>query len=240
LQSKAAHWVFAAALALIAGCVDLVAYFVLYHVFTAHMSGNTVRAAASAEQQDWMKAAIHALPIPLFVIGVMLGVLIGNLSGRIGWSKEYAPTLWLEAALLIGFVVLSPHVEEAHPVVNGILAAALATGTLAMGLQNATVRRVSGTSVRTTYITGMLTDFAEHLMKAILREGPAEPAMIAGSIWIAYLIGAGAGGILFLRIGSTAMLLPVALLAALATFERRFAAKDAPRARAESTGLQRS
>jgi glyoxylate carboligase len=108
--------------------------------------------------------------------------------------------------------------------INGLMDA-LATGTLAMGLQNVTVRRVSGTSVRTTYITGMLTDFAEHTMKAILREGPAEPAMIAGSIWVAY---------------STAMLLPAALLAVLATLERRFATKDARRARAESSRLQRS
>lgn len=204
------------------------------------MSGNTVNAAASAEQQDWVKAAIHALPIPLFVIGVMLGVLIGNITARLRWRNEYAPTLWLEAAVLIGFVMLSPHVKEGHAQVDGIFVATLAMSTVAMGLQNATLRRVSGKNVRTTFVTGMLTDFAEHTMKALLREGSAEPAMIAGSIWVAYLIGAGAGGVLFLHAGSIAMLLPAGLLAALAIAERRVATKDAARGNAESNPATRS
>lgn len=212
----------------------------LYHVFTAHMSGNTVNAAASAEQQDWVKAAIHALPIPLFVIGVMLGVLIGSITGRLRWRNEYAPTLWLEAAVLVGFVILSPHVKESHARVDGIFVATLAMSTIAMGLQNATLRRVSGKNVRTTFITGMLTDFAEHAMKALLREGSVEPAMIAGSIWVAYLIGAGAGGVLFLNAGSIAMLLPAGLLAILAITERLIATKDAARGGEESSQPARS
>jgi uncharacterized membrane protein YoaK (UPF0700 family) len=225
---------------LVAGCVDLIAYFVLYHVFTAHMSGNTVNAAAYAERHDWVNAAIHALPIPLFLIGVMLGVLIGTVTARLGWRNEYAPTLWLEAAALVGFIVLSPHVKEGHARVDAIFVATLAMSTLAMGLQNATLRRVSGKSVRTTFVTGMLTDFAEHAMKALLREGPVEPAMVAGSIWVAYLIGAGAGGVLFLNVGTIAMLLPVALLAVLAMIERSVATKGAARGAAESSRPARS
>lgn len=220
--------------------MDLIAYFVLYQVFTAHMSGNTVRAAASAEQHDWVKAAIHAMPIPLFVIGVMLGVLIGSITARLRWRNEYAPTLWLEAAALVGFVILSPHVQQGHARVDGVFAATLAMSTLAMGLQNATIRRVSGKNVRTTFITGMLTDFAEHTMKALLREGPREPAVIAGSIWVAYVIGAGAGGVLFLSAGSIAMLLPTGLLAVLAIAERGVATKDAAHGGAESSRAARS
>lgn len=227
-------------LAVIAGCVDLISYFVLYHVFTAHMSGNTVNAAASAERHDWVNAAIHALPIPLFVIGVMLGVLIGSTTERLGWRNEYAPTLWLEAVALAGFIVLSPHVKQGHAQFDAIFVATLATSTIAMGLQNATLRRVSGKSVRTTFITGMLTDFAEHAMKALLREGDPEPARIAGSIWVSYMIGAAAGGILFLRAGTIAMALPAALLAILAMVERRVATKDAARRSAESSTPARS
>lgn len=220
--------------------MDLVAYFVLYHVFTAHMSGNTVNAAAFAEQQDWVKAAIHALPIPLFLIGVMLGVLIGNVTARLRWRNEYAPTLWLESAALIVFVILSPHVKEGHARVDGIFVATLAMSTVAMGLQNATLRRVSGKSVRTTFVTGMLTDFAEHTMKALLREGPVEPATIAGSIWASYLLGAGAGGVLFLTVGPIAMLLPAGLLAVLALLERGVATKGAALGAAESSRPARS
>ena len=220
LKDKGERWLFAAALATVAGCVDLIAYFVLYGVFTAHMSGNTVRAAAAAEQQQWVEAAIHAMPIPLFVAGVMLGVLIGHVVETLKLTKRYAPTLVLEAIALGGFIVLSPGVDRTHESLTWVFVATLATAVVAMGLQNATIRRVSGTNVRTTYITGMLTDFAEHVMKAILHEEPTRPALIAGSMWLAYLAGAGAGGVLYLHAGAIAMCLPAVLLLILAFVER--------------------
>ena len=186
------------------------------------MSGNTVSAAAYIEKGDGNHALMHALPIPFFLAGVALGVLIGVLTERSGMKRQYTPTLLLEAAALVGFANLSPHLsaQSVEPV-SGLYAATLAMPVLAMGLQNATLRRVSGTTVRTTYITGMLTEFAEHSMKAILRESPAQPALIAGSIWLSYIFGAGAGGVLYLHIGSIAMLLPAALIIVFAVIEHR-------------------
>lgn len=216
------HWALAASLAVVAGCVDLIAYFVLYGVFTAHMSGNTVSSAAFAEKGDGNKALMHALPLPFFAAGVMLGVLIGAITERRGMQRQYTPTLIAEGLALLAFVFLSPNVSsKSIQPVSWMYVATLAMPVLAMGLQNATVRRVSGTNVRTTYITGMLTDFVEHSMKALLREGPFKPAAIAGSVWLAYLVGAGAGGVLYLHVGTIAMLLPVLLIVVLAFVEHR-------------------
>src|SRR5262249_38393191 len=52
----------------------------------------------------------------------------------------------------------------------------------AMGLQNAALRRVGGRIVRTTYVTGMLTDLAE------------AGVVLGGGIWLAFVTGAITGG----------------------------------------------
>jgi len=173
------------------------------------MSGNTVTAAAGFETRNLHEAIVHALPIPFFVLGVVAGVVISTLDQRAGIDPRFAPTLILEALALGAFVLLAHGMQGKS---GGYFALTLAMPVVAMGLQNATFHRVGGQTVRTTFITGMLTDFAEHLTKAAMRTGPLAPALLAGSIWLTYLVGAAAGGILQLHIGETSMLLPIAIL----------------------------
>jgi uncharacterized membrane protein YoaK (UPF0700 family) len=122
----------------------------------------------------------------------------------------------LEALALVAFLLLA---RRLHADSGGYFVVTLAMPVLAMGLQNATLRRIGSQGVRTTFITGMLTDFAEHLTKAMLRTGPLEPALLTGSIWLLYLVGAAAGGLLQLHVGVAAMLLPVAVLLTIAATE---------------------
>ncbi|MDQ2798914.1 MAG: DUF1275 family protein [Armatimonadota bacterium] len=58
-------------LAWVAGGVDATGFLTLAHLFTAHMSGNSVALAVSAAQGHWMEAARRAFPIPLFVVGAL-------------------------------------------------------------------------------------------------------------------------------------------------------------------------
>ena len=186
------------------------------------MSGNTVVTAAYVETRKWNEAILHALPIPCFVFGVVLGVVIDESKARLGPSAGFAPILALEAALLVVFAILGARLTpaSAHPV-SVLFAFALAMPVIAMGLQNATLRRIGGKSVRTTFITGMLTDFAEYATKAVLGTGPLRSALISGSMWLAYLIGAAVGGLLDLRIGTVSILLPAAMLVVLAIVEAK-------------------
>jgi uncharacterized membrane protein YoaK (UPF0700 family) len=200
-------------LAAVAGAVDLICYFSLFHIFTAHMSGNTVTAAAGVETGHWNEAAFHALPIPCFIAGVGLGTVIGTLERRRGAAARFAPTLFLEACALAGFAMLARSLPAHSPAqLTPLLAMTLALPVMAMGLQNATLRRVGGKGVRTTFISGMLTDFAESATAALMRTGPIQPALVSGGIWFAYLAGAAFGGWLRLGFGAVAILAPAVTL----------------------------
>ena len=59
-------------LAAVGGYVDAVGFLTLFHVFTAHMSGNSVWFGSSLGLGDWRIGLHHLFPIPLFVVGVKL------------------------------------------------------------------------------------------------------------------------------------------------------------------------
>lgn len=239
-------------LALVAGWVDGVGYVLLFKLFTAHMSGNSIAAAVGAGEGDWATALRRAFPIPVFVAGVVSGTILGELLARRGCRPTLAVALLLEAALLVAFVFASPdhRVVEAldKPTAGYYLVAALPV--LAMGVQSAALRRVGGTGVRTTYITGMLTNFAEELVAFLfwwrdamhgpaggwlrlfgqaLRQAHARKAALYLGIWTNYVAGAVVGTLVLGRAGPVTLLGPVATLAGVAAwdFVRPFAAPSA-------------
>lgn len=107
---------------------------------------------------------------------------------------------------------------------------------LAMGVQNSTLRRVGRTGVRTTYVSGMLTDFAEEgaayglwlrdrtrgrgwcrLRRALRvspRRGTVRKMGLFGGIWLSYAAGAALGSLAQGRWHWGALLLPLLGLAA--------------------------
>ena len=151
-------------LAWVAGGVDAVGFLTLFHLFTAHMSGNSVAAGAYAGIGQWTEAARRVFPIPVFMVGVALGAVLMETGTRRSWRTPQAWALLLEAALLTAFLLVGSRIMtggsiRATPVWRFDLVAGLLP--LAMGVQNAALRRVAGRSVRTTYITGMLTEGME-------------------------------------------------------------------------------
>src|ERR1700739_4532143 len=64
-------------LSVIAGMVDLTGFFTLGHVFTAHVTGNIVVAAAAAVHAGPFNAA-QALAIPVFIAALAIVWLIAE------------------------------------------------------------------------------------------------------------------------------------------------------------------
>lgn len=214
-------------LAWVAGFVDALGYLALSHVFTAHMSGNAAAVGAHLGRADWQEAMARGLAIPAFVLGVAIGVLSEALASNRGIRAQLAPAFALEALLLLCFFVCDPQGAAGHPQAGTfrffLLVWLLA---VAMGIQNATLRRAGGLKVRTTYISGMLTNMAENATLGFMqwwtqrrpkgtesneqKESFGSRAAVFGFIFLIFLAGGICGGYGQDRWGARALLAPIA------------------------------
>jgi uncharacterized membrane protein YoaK (UPF0700 family) len=208
-------------LAWVAGTVDGLGYLVLFHLFTANMTGNSVTMGTQLGEGYWVPALRSAFTIPIFLAGVAVGALVRNAVSR-GSRRARPALLALELLLLAGFLVTAVHQVRAGGLLPGSRAfygmAALAT--LAMGVQNAVPVRVRGVFVRTTYVTGTLTSLAEDAVawigaRGASREAARSRALLWAGVWAAYVTGAVAGGFAEHRWGPVGVVLPLAGLSLL-------------------------
>jgi uncharacterized membrane protein YoaK (UPF0700 family) len=207
-------------LAGIAGAVDAIGYLALAHLFTAHMSGNTVALGASVGGAEPSEVVRRVLAIVLFAAGIAVGTAVGEIRADRGRRHPTVPIFGVEMVLLLAFIVLGvlermPSPEEPRFYVL------LAFPTLAMGMQSATVRRIGHLNVTTTYISGVLTSFIEGIVRQMLHRSRQEDfgVRLFGSVWGAYLLGAVAGGVSYSQVGPVATLLPIAGLVFVVTFD---------------------
>ncbi len=121
--------------------------------YSANMTGN-VSALASGLHEGRMEVVLSCCGLVLaFVAGAVLSTLLVHAGRRRHLPSIYARSILLEACLLglLGTIDLLFPAQPRDP----LLAYGLS---FLMGLQNATVTRISGARVRTTHMTGMLTD----------------------------------------------------------------------------------
>lgn len=233
-NAKAQEWV-GIMLAFIGGFVDAVGYLVLYKMFTAHLSGDSIAMGIHVAQQDWPEALHRGFAIPVFIIGLAAGTAFQELLSRMGARSTYATTFALEIlclALFIGFgqPLLTGSEVAASPWWRFYLIAALPA--LAMGLQNATVHRVNLGTVRTTYITNMLTQFTQESIRGLfwladylLGRPPGKDKfsvghiVLTGLIWCGYVGGALAATVTRARWELYCLLIPIACLVATMAYD---------------------
>jgi uncharacterized membrane protein YoaK (UPF0700 family) len=228
----------AVALAWVAAFVDAVGYLTLLHIGVSHISGDTINLGISLSEHDWSRAVLLLTPIPLFVFGVLLGTFVVQLLRRAGAHSIMSVTLGLELVLLGIFMAYG----AAHFRRDGFNVSAawqllllVALITIPMGFQTATLQRVAGRPVRTTYMTGMLSDLAEEAIQYAfwlrdrMRQRPLRRKLLAlrlswrqrslrrvvltGCVWLAYLVGALTGTIAELTWHLAALSLPLGALA---------------------------
>lgn len=205
-----------AVLALTAGYVDS---FVLqkYMVFASFMSGNTTQTGLQAGQAQFAEAGQDLLPIPLFVAGVFVGTLLLHS----GMRYQLRWLLGLVAALLA--VVITAAEAAALP---GWFSVTMLS--LAMGIMNTSVTQIGAQSVSLGYVTGTLNNLGQHLALAVKRlpvpgaEGPWDThgrrAVLLGSIWTAFLVGALLAGIVTPRFADWSLVPPTVILLLLSAF----------------------
>lgn len=146
-------------LTVVSGLIDAVSYLGLGHVFTANMTGNVVVLGFAAAGAPGFSVPHTATSLGCFLLGAVAGGRVTRWLGggsRRTWARL---TLAAEAVLVGGAAAAAfaaPHATATRYAVIGLTA-------VAMGLRNATVRKLdvpglTTTTVLTMTLTGLAAD----------------------------------------------------------------------------------
>lgn len=193
-------WIFAggAVLAAVAGAVNATGFLGVHHQALSHLSGTATLLGIGLAHGDASGARHALLVIVFFFLGCVLsGLIIRRSTLRAG--RRYGVALTCEALLLFGAAYFFRH----HSLAGAYLA------TMACGLQNAMATSYSGAVIRTTHITGIVTDLGIALGLAARRERVDWRRL---RLYGVLLAGFSAGGVLgaagFARWGHDTLLIP--------------------------------
>lgn len=203
-------------LSVIAGMVDLTGFFTLGKLFTAHVTGNLVLAAAASVGGGPPNVA-QILAIPVFMLAVAATWLIAEAShkrGPILVRLLLKVQLALLVAVLIFSIVTRPSADP-HGLMAGI-AAMIAVS--AMACQYATLRLALPTVVSTAVMTGNLTNAVLSLMEAwksrgALNDANADHLRQSLRLLVGFLAGCLVAAVAVCYVNDWAWLLPAALAA---------------------------
>jgi len=206
----------------VTGLVDAVSYLKLGHVFVANMTGNVVILGFAAGGAAEFSVGVSLVAIGSFLLGALAGGRLGSNTGqhrgRFLALSTYAQATALAAALVVSLASFSvDDVISAYALVVFLA--------FAMGLQNATARRLVVADLTTTVLTLTVTGLAADSPPA----GGTHPntgrrlAAIA-----AMFVGAFVGAVLVFRVSvSAALAVAVVLLSLNAVAGYRFSSSTA-------------
>jgi uncharacterized membrane protein YoaK (UPF0700 family) len=143
-------------LAAVTGVVDAVCYLGLGHVFTANMTGNVVLLGFALAGVESLSVSRSVTALVAFLLGAVLGVRVAR-SMTPSTRRWPAAAFASEAALLmISAMVAASRSVGPSAASTGVYVIIASTG-VAMGIRNATIRRLGEREVNTTVLTMTLT-----------------------------------------------------------------------------------
>ncbi|WP_213300598.1 YoaK family protein [Paraburkholderia sacchari] len=148
-------------LAFVAGATNA-GGFLAVKQYTSHMSGIVSAIADQAALGDIRLVLAGIGSLASFLLGAACSAVLVNWGRRRGLQSQYVLPLLVEAALLLLFGLLGSHLalwEAFFVPVTVILLCFI------MGLQNAMITKLSGAEIRTTHMTGIVTDLGIELGK---------------------------------------------------------------------------
>jgi uncharacterized membrane protein YoaK (UPF0700 family) len=228
------------ALSMVGGYVDTSGFILLFGLFTAHVTGDLITAAAAMVQNNDRGAINRLAMIPVFIITVMLITLFTRAIRRRG-AATLAPLLALMTLALALFGAggwyLKPWLRNAGSLAVGLVGG---LGVAAMGIQNALMKGALRSFAQTTLMTGNLTqltiDLTDFLFPPTLTGDPRERSRLrreagrhvrkSGTPLLAFMAGAAAGAVAtkyygFRGIAAPTLVVAVLCIIALARSRRR-------------------
>jgi uncharacterized membrane protein YoaK (UPF0700 family) len=225
-RSRLAYSTLALLLAGAAGTVNATSFFAFGQHLT-HMTGHVTAVGEALARAQWAGALLAAQVVLAFVVGAITASALLDAS-RHRQRGRHSGALLVELVTLGGVGLwVQEHPGSDEPTLMWGLS-------FAMGVQNALVTRVSGAVVRTTHLTGVLTDIGIQLVRMAVwvRDGARERG--PRGLWrkvmelpsaeqfertrlhlglvLAFLVGSILGSGLYLRYGAPAMAMPCVVL----------------------------
>jgi uncharacterized membrane protein YoaK (UPF0700 family) len=194
-------------LTLLSGVVDAVSYLGLGRVFTANMTGNVVVLGFAAAGAPGFSIPASLTSLGAFLVGALSAGLAGRRIARRGRLLMLA---MVTEAVLVG-IAAAVAATAATVAAGAGRYAVIAVLAFAMGVRNATVRRMAVPDMTTTVLTMTLTGLAAD---SRLAGGTGQGTARRAAAVVAMLIGAVAGAALYLHLGAGLPLAIAALAAA--------------------------
>ncbi len=172
----------------VTGLVDAFSYLVLGHVFVANMTGNVVFLGFALARAPGFSIWASLAALASFWLGAFVG---GKLGSRFGEhrGRHLAVAISLEAVLLAASTVLAA--VSGTPIAAGYRYPLIVVLAVALGIQNATARRLAVPDLTTTVLTLTITGTAADSSIASGKSSTAVRRFISVfSMFLGALIGA--------------------------------------------------
>lgn len=186
--------------------------------YTSHMTGILSATADNLVLGRFTLALAGLVAVLCFGLGALATALLVNWARERELASQYALPLLLEALLLMLFGAAGGAIQERVALFVPLAVLLLC---FMMGLQNAIITKVSDAVIRTTHVTGMITDIGIELGRLLYWRGRATAAgtlainrqrlRLHGSLVLMFFAGGVIGALGFQRLGFQAAL-PLALL----------------------------
>ncbi len=191
----------AGVLAAVAGYVNAVTITGALHVPSTHMSGTTTRLSIDLVANTGLDTFTRDVALLCaFILGAALsGAVLDSTQLRVG--RRYGVLLVLESLVLTAALLVLSSAWYHLPLIA-----------FTAGLQNALATQYSRAVVRTTHVTGILTDLGIALGKWVARRGvTAWRVILYMAIFVGFLIGGVGGAAMSIAFEQYALLLPIAI-----------------------------
>jgi len=210
-------------MAFIAGAVNA-GGFLAVQSYTSHTTGNISRMADELALGHQTIALAMLSTVLCFCMGSFASGMLVSLGRRHRFRSHYALSLMIEAGLLLIFGIMGSRLQEMH---RFYLPMTIVLLSFIMGMHNSVVTIISSAEVRTTHMTGIVTDLGLELSRLFyfnVDESQRNKRIIANRdklklyllILVSFFAGGVAGALGFKRLGFKVTLLLAVFLILLA------------------------
>lgn len=208
-------------LSFLAGSINAGGYLAC-HRFVSHVTGFATLSGIAIEQFHFLEA-LGMFIIPLFfLLGVIVsGYLTEKQFAHKLHGEKYAPVMQI-VAILLGIVVIGGYFNffgdfgKSADLRHDFILLACLCG--ACGLQNGAITTASGSTIRTTHLTGLTTDLGIGLVRAEFKDLPDQEKkierksnLLRAATILSFTIGSIVGAFVFAKFKYMGFMFPMAI-----------------------------